>query len=100
MALLIGDTERNVDLSDNYYDDDQGFYWLNFGYRVQRGEHDADGEIVVPANGIDLNGGSIMAADAGARPADLSYVRRSFPFKVDGSQYVLGFPLHPFCGFS
>ena len=77
-ALVIGDTERHVDLSDNYYDDDQGFYWLHFGYRVQRGDHDADGEIIVPANGIDLNGGSITAVGVDPRPADLSYRTRYF----------------------
>ena len=55
-----------------------------FVYTVQAGDSDADG-ITIPANPIDLNGGTITSVVDGATAATLTHAEVSTTVNVDGS---------------
>ena len=82
LALNVGGRTRHATL---YSQSSDGF-WLNFRYEVQPQDLDEDG-ISIPANALQLNGGSIRSA-AGAN-AGLSLgthaIENAAQHKVDGS---------------
>ena len=82
LALHVGGRTRHATL----YRQSSDGRWLNFRYEVQPQDLDGDG-ISIPANALQLNGGSIRSA-AGAN-ADLSLgthaIENAAQQKVDGS---------------
>ena len=84
VTLIIGTQTRQAAYSTSWED---GRY-THFSYVVQEGDRDEDG-ISIPANALDLNGGTITAA-AGATDADLTHatVAPERARKVDGSSDV------------
>ena len=82
VALTIGDQTRHAAYSGSWGE------YADFSYVVQEDDRDEDG-ISIPANALELNGGTITAAD-GTTDADLAHaaVGPQRDMKVDGSRAV------------